>query len=143
MKNQAILIFLLSVLLNQTESKIFEKCEFVKTLRSLEVPDNQLATWTCIANYESHFDTKAKNSNTGDYGILQLSHLYWCSDSNTPGGDCHTTCSQFLNDDIKDDVTCARHIYDVTQKQSGNGFSAWTTYNQHCKGDVSSFTSGC
>nr|AIZ72681.1 c-type lysozyme 3 [Harmonia axyridis] len=134
---------LLFVLWNGVEAKIFGRCEFVAKLRSLGIPGNQLATWTCIANFESHFDTKAVNSQTGDYGILQISEIYWCSNSNTPGKGCHATCSQFLNDDINDDVACARHVFDETQRWSGNGFTAWTTYDRYCKGNVDSFIANC
>ncbi|KAK9876530.1 hypothetical protein WA026_013903 [Henosepilachna vigintioctopunctata] len=141
MNTWSFLFFL--IIWQNADAKIYDKCEFVKKLQSLGVPRDQLGTWTCIANFESHFDTTAINHQTDDYGILQISSIYWCSKTDTPGGDCHITCKQLLNDDITDDVTCARHVFDVTQKQSGNGFTAWTTYNEHCNKDNSEWTKNC
>lgn len=80
------LIFLLISLGMICESKVYPKCDFVKALMKQGITNrSHLGIWTCIAYHESRFNTKAINRKTGDYGILQISHLYWCSDSNTPG----------------------------------------------------------
>ncbi|KAL3266593.1 hypothetical protein HHI36_010757 [Cryptolaemus montrouzieri] len=143
MKYHTLLFVVILSICDNAYGKIFDKCEFVRKLQTLGIPRDQLGTWTCIAKYESNFDTQAVNKQTWDYGILQISSLYWCSKSDSPGKGCHATCKQFLNDNIDDDVACARHVYDETKKMSGDGFSAWTTYNQHCRGDTSQWASNC
>lgn len=57
--------------------KIFSNCEFARALINNAVSRNQVAEYVCIAQHESGFNTQAVNSDTGDYGILQISHLYW------------------------------------------------------------------
>lgn len=80
------LVLVLSLAILGIQAKVYSKCEFAKTMKSNGITNmKDLGTWTCIAHHESGFNTKAINHDTGDYGILQISHIYWCSDSNTPG----------------------------------------------------------
>lgn len=129
---------LLGILSLTCEGKIYDKCEFARTMKANGVT-RDLGTWTCIAKHESNFDTHAINHQTGDYGILQISHLYWCS---PPGTGCGITCQSLLSDDIREDIVCARKVFDETTRIRGNGFTAWTTY-QYCQGDQSGWISGC
>ncbi|KAJ8972738.1 hypothetical protein NQ317_010227 [Molorchus minor] len=112
-------------------AKVYERCEFAREIQSYGVPADQVATWVCIAQHESNFDTAAVNWSSGD-----PRELYWCSTGDTPGGGCNARCSQFEDDDIRDDTVCAQLIY------GQSGFQAWTTY-QYCNGDVSSYIAGC
>ncbi|CAG9760720.1 unnamed protein product [Ceutorhynchus assimilis] len=127
-----------------SDAKVYSKCEFAKQMRKHGITNrNHLGTWTCIAYHESRFNTKAINHNTGDYGILQISHLYWCSDSNTPGKGCHITCKSLLGEDITEDIVCAKKVYAEHQRLTRNGFNAWTTYKAFCLGDQTKWISGC
>ncbi|KAF7266661.1 hypothetical protein GWI33_020039 [Rhynchophorus ferrugineus] len=124
-----------------SEAKVYSPCEFAQAMKNQGVNDD-LGTWTCIASHESNFNTQAINYDTGDYGILQISHLYWCSDSDTPGKECGITCQSLLGDDITEDIICAKKVFSETVAISGNGFTAWTTYSS-CGGDQSSWIKEC
>jgi salivary lysozyme len=51
---------------------------------------------------------------------------------------CEIDCNKFLNEDISDDVSCARTIYSI------HGFDAWTGWRSKCKGqDNSYYISDC
>lgn len=128
-----------------TQSKVYERCELAHELRDVhEIPEHQLATWLCITNYESHYDTSAHNPGSGDHGLFQISELYWCSPPGV-GTACGVSCADLKNDDIEDDVVCARRIHRQHQRLSGDGFTAWVVYNLHCKEPthVASFLNGC
>lgn len=120
---------------------MYKHCELARELRDVhEIPESQLATWICIVKYESNFNTSALNPGTGDYGLFQISHLYWCS---PVGHACGVPCSALEDDDIEDDVICARRIFRQHQRISGDGFNAWAVYPHYCKGDVSRYIKGC
>nr|CAH7719859.1 unnamed protein product [Callosobruchus chinensis]CAH7764619.1 unnamed protein product [Callosobruchus chinensis] len=120
------------------QGKVFQRCQLVKLLRDTYHMPN-LATWVCIAEKESHYNTAAVNRQSGDHGIFQISQLYWCDKGNKG---CGHKCSDYENDDISDDVKCVLQIYKETAKLRGDGFTAWTTYPQ-CKGNVQRYIQGC
>jgi len=70
---------------NLAEGKVYSQCEVAAALRNKGVPEDQVGTWVCIAHAESNFDTTAINENTWDYGIFQISSLYWCESGDSPG----------------------------------------------------------
>ncbi|KAB0792620.1 hypothetical protein PPYR_14579 [Photinus pyralis] len=126
-------------------ARVYKRCELARELLEVhEIPKAQLATWVCIANYESHYNTSAHNSRSGDHGLFQISELYWCS----PPGEglaCGVSCAELKDDDIEDDVVCARRIFRQHQRLTGDGFNAWAVYKRHCndKEHVRSFLRGC
>ncbi|KAF5286064.1 hypothetical protein FQR65_LT12950 [Abscondita terminalis] len=125
------------------QAKVFKRCELARELVDVhEIPEVQLPTWLCILNYESHYNTSAHNKGSGDHGLFQISEIYWCS---PPGAACGVSCDDLKNDDIEDDVVCARRIYRQHQRLTGDGFNAWVVYNQHCKNKehAASFLKGC
>lgn len=66
---------------NGAWAKIYERCELARELKEkLNVPEEQLATWVCIAQHESNFDTTAVGTlaQGKDNGIFQISDLFWC-----------------------------------------------------------------
>ncbi|KAJ3662463.1 hypothetical protein Zmor_006811 [Zophobas morio] len=144
--NQITTLFVLVVVLlcgSKLEAKIFERCELARALKyNYHIPAHQLATWVCIANYESHFNTGAINTQSGDHGIFQISQIYWCSNSNSPGKGCNSVCSRYRDDDIRDDVACIKKVFAEHQRLFGNGFHAWTTY-KYCQSNVNQFIAGC
>lgn len=60
-----------------TNGKIYSRCEFAKALLVNGISKDQVADYVCIAQHESGLNTQSVNSDTGDYGILQISHLFW------------------------------------------------------------------
>ncbi|CAH0546696.1 unnamed protein product [Brassicogethes aeneus] len=123
--------------------KIYERCELARDLRLRHgIPEHQVATWVCIAQHESLFNTSAHNPGSGDHGLFQISELFWCSPPGNGRG-CNKPCSAFANDDIADDVQCIKIIHEEHTKLSGDGFNAWVVYPLYCKGNVHSYIQGC
>nr|XP_028606918.1 lysozyme C, milk isozyme-like [Podarcis muralis] len=98
----------------------------------------------CTAFHESRFDTSAvgppDSNGNRDYGIFQISSRWWCDNGHRPTANvCETSCNAFLNDDITDDIKCAKRI--VLDHQ---GMGAWVAWKEHCKGkDLSEWTKDC
>ncbi|KAF5284051.1 hypothetical protein FQR65_LT13597 [Abscondita terminalis] len=125
------------------QAKIYDRCKLALELVDVhKISTGDLSTWLCILYHESRFDTKAHNANSGEHGIFQISDMYWCSPSGTL---CGMTCNDLKNDDIRDDVNCARIIFEEYQRISGDGFTGWKVYPQHCKDKnyVATFIKGC
>lgn len=80
MQARSALIILMVALLGTAQGKVFSRCELVRQLRSWG--STMPATWTCIANFESGYNTAAiggPNTNgTYDHGIWQINDNYWC-----------------------------------------------------------------
>ncbi|XP_055531056.1 uncharacterized protein LOC129721947 [Wyeomyia smithii] len=131
---------------SSTRGKVYTRCELARELYykhrySIE----ESATWTCIAQYQSNFNTSAVGNGPGDvryHGMFQLSDEYWCSPPGR-GWVCGLVCSDLEDDDITDDLSCMRHIYEEHQRISGDGFNAWAVYQPYCKGKARSMVSGC
>ncbi|KAF4520834.1 hypothetical protein B566_EDAN007129 [Ephemera danica] len=123
------------LLLQVVMAKVYERCELARELRDrLRVPEEQLATWVCIAHRESMYNTSIVGTLAPagkDHGLFQISDLFWCEKGDI-GGACGLDCNSLLDDDIKDDFTCARRIYRAHQGLQGDGFRAWAVYAPHC-----------
>lgn len=137
----AIFLTALAASLSAASAKVYTRCELARELvEKHEIPRDQVATWVCIARYEAEFNTSAVNRGSGDHGLFQISHLYWCS---PVGHACGLPCSALEDDDIEDDVICARRIFRQHQRISGDGFSAWAVYGYYCKKNAERFVQGC
>ncbi|XP_019755695.2 lysozyme C-1 [Dendroctonus ponderosae] len=135
---------LLALAATVTEGKVYTQCEVASALRAKGVPEDQVATWVCIAHAESDFDTTAINSNTWDYGIFQISSIYWCESGDSAGNGCGISCNSLLADDISEDIDCVQRVYAETEAIGQvPGFKAWTTYAGNCDGDNSAWIAGC
>uniref|UniRef100_T1GUY9 lysozyme n=1 Tax=Megaselia scalaris TaxID=36166 RepID=T1GUY9_MEGSC len=127
--------------------KVYSKCELAEELRNRHhFPEEEISTWVCIAYHESRLDTSAVGrlnaDGSGDHGLFQISDLWWCSPHEVGKG-CHSSCDQFEDSDITDDVACVRTIKAEHDRISGNGFTAWTVYNHHCSKNTDHYLSGC
>ncbi|VFV42645.1 lysc_phovi ame: full=lysozyme c ame: [Lynx pardinus] len=143
------LLFLGLLLLSVTvQGKIFQRCELAKTLKRLGMDGFKgvsLATWMCVAKWESDYNTRATNYNPGsrstDYGIFQINSRYWCNDGKTPHAEnaCHVSCSELLQDNISQAVKCAKRVVSDPQ-----GIKAWVAWKTHCRNkDVSQYVRNC
>ncbi|KAL9904190.1 uncharacterized protein ACN2A1_004661 [Glossina fuscipes fuscipes] len=120
------------------KGKIYNKCELAQELyRRHHIPMEQIATWVCIAQHESSFNTAAigrlNTDGSADHGLFQISDLYWCSHDRYGTKACGIPCDNLLDSDIADDIRCVRTIYEEHTRLSGNGFTAWTVYQPHCR----------
>lgn len=136
-------------IINKAEKsiKIYDACELANELKyKHNIPNEQIATWVCIAKHESNFNTSAVGhlnyDGSGDHGLFQISDLYWCS-MDKPGKECKLSCSELEDSNIADDVECVKKIYNEHQRLSGNGFTAWTVYPLYCKHNSLSYIENC
>ncbi|XP_009866016.1 PREDICTED: lysozyme C [Apaloderma vittatum] len=140
------LLVLLGLALPGTQGKIFSRCDLVKTLHEHSFAGfmgKTVADWICLVQHESNFNTKAFHDNgaSRDYGIFQINSQYWCEDGKTRGSKnaCHTSCSKFQDDNIEDDMQCAKKI-----SQEAHGLTPWYGWENHCKGkNLSPYVEGC
>ncbi|XP_018014658.1 lysozyme c-1-like [Hyalella azteca] len=120
--------------------KIYTKCELAKELKCIYgFAQSSLGDWVCLVQHESSFNTAAVGQNKGskDYGLFQINDYYWCN-SGTGTNDCNINCDKLKDNDIADDVKCAKKIF------GRHGFNAWYGWKNNCKGkNLSSYTSGC
>ncbi len=127
--------------------KVYNRCELAQELRyKFKIPMESVATWVCIAQHESNFNTSAIGrlnwDGSEDHGLFQISDIYWCSPPGK-GWACGLTCEELEDNDITDDVECILKIYEEHQGLSGDGFNAWTVYKPHCKGRSEKYIDGC
>ncbi|XP_072255746.1 lysozyme C-1-like [Pyxicephalus adspersus] len=129
-----------------SEAEVYTHCELLRIFKETGLAGYygySAANWICLAYYESGYNTAAVNNNgpSRDYGIFQINSKWWCNDGKTSGAvnACHISCQSLLNNDIYDDIECAKRVV-----RDPNGMSAWVAWRNHCKGrDLSRFTSGC
>nr|XP_060618704.1 lysozyme C-like [Anolis sagrei ordinatus] len=139
--------FLAAVAVPSAEGRRMERCSLARMFKK-EGFDNlvgrRVADWVCLVQHESSYNTRAVNVNSNksrDYGLFQINSKYWCDDGKTQGSKnaCRTKCNKFLDDNIDDDIRCARKI-----AQEAKGLTPWVGWNKHCKGkDLSQYVRGC
>lgn len=100
--------------------KIYERCELARELFYVHnLPFQQIATWVCIAKYESNYNTSAVGhanyDGSLDHGLFQISDIYWCSPPGK-GWVCGLSCAKLENSDITDDVACMKKIFEEHQR---------------------------
>lgn len=66
-------------------------------------------------------------SNYKSYGLFQINSKEHCK-AGKKGGLCGMKCEDFLKDDIKNDIECAKTIY------GQKGFDGWPGWQRKCKG---------
>ncbi|XP_054262276.1 lysozyme C-like [Macrosteles quadrilineatus] len=141
----ALVVILLATV---AQGKVYDRCELVRELSRPKhnIPPGDLATWVCIVEHESRYNTSAVGrlnaDKSGDHGLFQISDIYWCSPPGT-GTSCGLTCAQLEDDDIDNDVVCALTVHRAHSGRIGGGFTAWTVYKTYCSGDVSFYVQGC
>ncbi|XP_050502010.1 alpha-lactalbumin-like [Diabrotica virgifera virgifera] len=134
---------LLLVVLPFAYCRVYDKCTLARELlNEYHLPRWQIPTWICIVEHESRYNTAARNTQTNDHGLFQISQLFWCDPPAHPQG-CGVTCDSLRDDDIHDDVKCVKKIFDEWQRMKGNGFKAWTTYDAYCGGNNEGYINGC
>ncbi|KAG5678845.1 hypothetical protein PVAND_008478 [Polypedilum vanderplanki] len=128
MKSVVAFIFLISF--NLASAKIFLNCEFAKELGKNEAIERvYIPHWVCLAQGESQLNTsKLVNypNQSSSYGIFQINSKEQCG-KDKKGGFCNIKCSDLLDDDIKDDIKCAKVIFDRS------GFNNWKSWQNRCK----------
>ncbi|CAG0880485.1 unnamed protein product [Darwinula stevensoni] len=139
---QAIPFGLFLLLLPSARGYVYERCELARELYYEHgFIRSTLGNWVCLIYHESGYNTsQLKGPGSGgsyDHGLFSIYDGFWCF---PPGdfADCDVACEDLRNDDITDDVGCARFIWD------NEGFMAWHGWQENCMGtDVNSWVSDC
>ncbi|XP_014474326.1 PREDICTED: lysozyme c-1-like [Dinoponera quadriceps] len=112
------------------EGKILSQCDAVRELQRAKISRSMMSNWICLMQSESGLDTSRmtgpKTASSYSFGILQINSLKWCTRGRV-GGLCNARCEDFMNDDIQDDIACAKKIY------NRDGFKAWDGWTKKCK----------
>ncbi|XP_060109189.1 lysozyme C-like [Heteronotia binoei] len=131
--------------LPRAEGKTFGRCELARVLWQNGFEGyigHKTADWVCLAQHESGYQTDAvhDNGSSRDYGIFQINSQYWCDDGRTPGTEnaCRISCSKFLDDNIKDDMRCAKKI-----ALEAGGLTPWEAWHRYCQRNVDRYVRGC
>ncbi|CAO1415742.1 unnamed protein product [Diamesa serratosioi] len=109
---------LLLLMVNLVFAKQYQRCELAKELiEKHNVGDENVGMLVCFAELTSKLNTQSYwNQN---YGLLKLNGRVWCSENGEKGGGCDMDCADLLDDDITDDIKCAKTII------AREGLDAW------------------
>lgn len=129
MKAWLALIAFVALILH-AQGKILGQCEAVRELQRAKISRSLISNWVCLMQSESGLDTRLvtgpKTASSYSYGVFQINSMKWCT-RGRKGGVCNKRCEDFANDDIQDDIACAKIIVDT------EGFKAWDGWNKKCK----------
>ncbi|XP_030368953.1 lysozyme isoform X2 [Scaptodrosophila lebanonensis] len=122
-------LLLLLLIIQQGEPKKFQRCELTRELvEKYNFDKTFLSNWICLVEHESNLNTSAitYRSRSTNYGLFQIGSRDYCSETRK-GGLCNQKCEAFSNDDIADDIACARMI------QEREGFKYWSGWDRYCR----------
>ncbi|XP_070592194.1 lysozyme C-1-like [Erythrolamprus reginae] len=123
---KALVLTLLFLLIAANEAKKISCCDLASLLKQNDIDGykkTSLEDWVCMAYHESKYNSQVVGPpNTDrDYGIFQINSGYWCNNNQGPTANkCNKLCSDFTNDDITDDIACAKRIV-----RDHKGMNAW------------------
>ncbi|XP_066583186.1 lysozyme-like [Prorops nasuta] len=129
---KSIVFFALTLCLSWklSESKILTPCEAVQQLTRAHISKTFMSNWVCLMQSESGMNTRLitgpKSASSYSYGVFQINSAKWCTRGRR-GGVCNKRCEDFADDDITDDIECAKIIQDT------EGFKAWDGWMKKCK----------
>ncbi|CAG9122166.1 unnamed protein product [Plutella xylostella] len=113
----------------QAHARTFTVCQLSRELQRYNFPRNLIGRWVCLVDHASGRTTdKVTTHDNGyySYGLFQINNKEWCK-KGRKGGLCSMKCEDLLNEDLADDVRCAKRVYDRL------GFKGWPASHAHCK----------
>uniref|UniRef100_A0A182NI13 lysozyme n=1 Tax=Anopheles dirus TaxID=7168 RepID=A0A182NI13_9DIPT len=123
-------ILIVFALCGVANGKVFEKCPLARTLDRQKISSRSLiSNWVCLVMAESGGDTAkvtTLDNESTSYGIFQINSKTWCREGRK-GGRCNKKCEDFVDEDLSDDIECAKQIY------NDGGFGAWKGWVSRCK----------
>ncbi|XP_030560214.1 lysozyme [Drosophila novamexicana] len=112
------------------ESKKYMRCELTRVLvETYRFQKTLMSNWICLVEHESSLDTNkvtSKENNSKNYGLFQINSRDYCAEGRR-GGLCNMKCEDLSNDDISDDIACAKTI------QQRDGFKYWKGWSRYCR----------
>ena len=140
MSSCALLIFTLTLFAWTTQAKILTQCEAVQELTKGGVSRTFISNFVCLMQNESGLDTRKitgpKAQSSYSYGVFQINSAKWCARGRA-GGICNQKCEDFADDNIQDDIKCAKKIQEL------EGFKHWNGWMMKCKNKPLPNISGC
>jgi hypothetical protein len=112
---KSVLIFMFC---NLSFAKLMTRCELVNILTKANVGDIFGHVCSAMENRDSK-DTDQSDGTS--LGIYSINRNYWCDKG--PNVGCGIPCNNLLDDDIRDDISCAQLIMNT------HGTNAW---NRNC-----------
>ncbi|XP_044726456.1 lysozyme 2-like isoform X1 [Chrysoperla carnea] len=129
---------LLAILLSIDISlaKVYSRCGFAKELHGHGMTPREIATWTCIAEYMTGFNTSAQRGPFDDgsktHGPFLISDRWWCKQGSKKSDNyCQSKCKALRSRRLTATVNCARKI--ATQNR---GYGAWDVWTNNCDGKL-------
>ncbi|ELK08414.1 alpha-lactalbumin [Pteropus alecto] len=124
-------LLLVGILFPATQAKQFTKCELSQVLKDMDGYGGiTLPEWICTIFHSSGYDTETIINNNGkrEYGLFQINNKLWCRDNRKlqSRNICDISCDKFLDDDLTDDVICAKKILD------SEGIDYWLAHKPLC-----------
>ncbi|XP_076625064.1 lysozyme-like [Colletes latitarsis] len=111
-------------------ARILSDCEAMHELQRAGISRTYISTWICLMQNESGMNTQLvtgpKRASSYSFGIFQINSAKWCSRGHS-GGICNKRCEDFADDNIQDDIVCAKTIMDR------EGFKSWDGWLKNCK----------
>ncbi|XP_008555843.1 lysozyme C, milk isozyme isoform X1 [Microplitis demolitor] len=113
----------------EVNGKILSECEAARELKNSGISATFISNWVCLMKSESGLNTSLVKGpgtmSSYSYGVFQINSYKWCK-RGRKGGECNAKCEDFADDDITDDIACAKKI------QSTEGFKHWTGWLKKC-----------
>ncbi|XP_033209343.1 lysozyme c-1-like [Belonocnema kinseyi] len=140
MRSCPLLITGLTLIVWRTQAKILTQCEAAEALIKGNISRTFISNFVCVMQNESGLDTRKitgpKAQSSFSYGVFQINSAKWCTRGRV-GGICNQKCENFADDDIQDDVKCAKKIQEM------EGFKHWEGWMKKCKNKPLPNISGC
>ncbi|XP_067634147.1 lysozyme-like isoform X2 [Eurosta solidaginis] len=112
------------------DAKEYMRCQLARELlEKYGINKTFLSNWICMIEHESNRSTDAIKRNPNgstSYGLFQINSKDWCR-AGRKGGICDKKCEDFLDDNIDDDVACAKRIFERA------GFKNWPGWSATCR----------
>uniref|UniRef100_A0A8C8Z1B7 Alpha-lactalbumin n=1 Tax=Prolemur simus TaxID=1328070 RepID=A0A8C8Z1B7_PROSS len=124
-------LLLAAILFPAIQAVQFTKCEMFHLLKDMNgYRDFTLPELICTLFHASAYDTQAivENEGSTEYGLFQISNKHWCRSDQIPESRniCGISCDKFLDDDLTDDIMCAKKILDI------KGIDYWLAHKPLC-----------
>ncbi|XP_042307400.1 lysozyme C, milk isozyme-like [Sceloporus undulatus] len=124
----------LYLLLEVNEAIKYTKCELYEELLKHGLDGYNgigIGHWMCLVLFATQYDTSHYEFTQGHpyYGVFYLSGRVWCTNERHLSMNlCKIDCEKFLDDNLKDDVECAKKV-----ASTKGGMLSWKPFSDYCR----------